>query len=424
MRTTLCTCLAALAVATLAQTARADEPKRPEPARPEAARHDPARAEAWFRQLDKNHDGALEPEELPPRMKEALEKMDKNRDKKIDLPEFMEATRHFAEHRGRMGPPGGPRGPQQPKGEGPTAQGPRPQHQGPPPAWHRPPCDGPRDWQAGRGDWRRPPLDGPRHWMPEHGDWRRPPFDGPRDWLAARPDWRRPCYDGPRDWDRAPCERPRDWDRRPYERRGEWYGPHRGYGPCEHCARAWHEGRHYDARPPFGAGCPCPWCRHAYGRPGGLERGREWGHHRPPMGRPEARGPRPPMGPPGGPAVAMRMPDPKEIFKRLDADHDGKLSLEEFTAGMKRFHAMLTERLRGRPAGPEGGRHEMAQGLHPRHEAAGPTAGAEKAHKGHEATRARHHDMAKQRPAKPEKPAKPDKPEKPEPGAKPEAKKA
>jgi hypothetical protein len=123
--------------------------------------------------------------------------------------------------------------------------------------------------------------------------------------------------------------------------------------------------------------------------------------------------------------MAMRMPDPKEIFKRLDTDHDGKLSMEEFTAGMKRFHAMLAERLRGRPASPAGGRHEMAQGVRPgREAAAGPTAGAEKARKGHEAARARHHDMANKRPAKPEKPAKPDKPEKPEPGAKSEAKKA
>ena len=122
----------------------------------------------------------------------------------------------------------------------------------------------------------------------------------------------------------------------------------------------------------------------------------------------------------------MQMPDPKEVFKQLDLDHDGKLSLEEFTAGMKRFHAMMAERFRGRAPIPPGGPQEMARRMHQRHEGAGPTAGAEKAHKGHEAARARH-DMGKHRPPKPEKPAKPEKPEKPpkpEPGAKPEAKKA
>ena len=77
------------------------------------------------------------------------------------------------------------------------------------------------------------------------------------------------------------------------------------------------------------------------------------------------------MGPPAGPRTAMHMPDPKEVFKKLDRDGDGKLSLEEFTAGMKRFHETM---------------------------------------------------MAKHRPPKPEKPAKPEKPEKPEPGAKPQAK--
>ena len=91
MRTTLCACLAAVAVTALGQRSLAEEPKRPEA----------ARAEAFFRHLDKNHNGTLEPEELPPRMKEApglLEKIDKNRDKKIDMPEFLQAARHFAEH--------------------------------------------------------------------------------------------------------------------------------------------------------------------------------------------------------------------------------------------------------------------------------------------------------------------------------------
>jgi len=32
------------------------------------------------------------------------------------------------------------------------------------------------------------------------------------------------------------------------------------------------------------------------------------------------------------------MPSPKEVFQPLDRDHDGKLSPEEFAAGMARFH--------------------------------------------------------------------------------------
>lgn len=135
----------------------------------------------------------------------------------------------------------------------------------------------------------------------------------------------------------------------------------------------------------------------------------------------------------------MRMPDPKEVFKRLDLDHDGKLSLEEFTAGMKRFHAMMAERFRGRATIPPGGPREMARRMHQGDEAGRPSAGAEHARKGHEVApadkrgdeakrpekrdRARH-ETAKHRPVKPEKSAKPEKSDKPEPGAKPEAKKA
>ncbi|GAG53327.1 unnamed protein product, partial [marine sediment metagenome] len=33
-----------------------------------------------------------------------------------------------------------------------------------------------------------------------------------------------------------------------------------------------------------------------------------------------------------------RLPDPKAMFERLDRDKDGKLSLEEFTLGMRRLH--------------------------------------------------------------------------------------
>jgi len=50
------------------------------------------------------------------------------------------------------------------------------------------------------------------------------------------------------------------------------------------------------------------------------------------------RGPSGPRGVGPGP----QMPDPAEIFKRLDRDDDKQLSLEEFTAGMKRLHAGMT----------------------------------------------------------------------------------
>jgi hypothetical protein len=39
-------------------------------------------------------------------------------------------------------------------------------------------------------------------------------------------------------------------------------------------------------------------------------------------------------------------PDPKSLFKRFDTDGDGKLSEEEFVAGLNKFRA---ERDNGRP---------------------------------------------------------------------------
>lgn len=75
-------------------------------------------------------------------------------------------------------------------------------------------------------------------------------------------------------------------------------------------------------------------------RPGGPpSRGDEskkpsWGESRRPGPGPSfhGRGFRGPQG--QGP----RMPDPAEIFKRLDRNNDKQLSLDEFAAGMKRFH--------------------------------------------------------------------------------------
>jgi Ca2+-binding EF-hand superfamily protein len=68
-------------------------------------------------------------------------------------------------------------------------------------------------------------------------------------------------------------------------------------------------------------------------------------------GRPEQAGPRGPVVPPMG--------DPQAMFRRLDKDGDQKLSLDEFTAGMKAFHPRVTAGQRpamGPPArGPQHG---------------------------------------------------------------------
>lgn len=86
----------------------------------------------------------------------------------------------------------------------------------------------------------------------------------------------------------------------------------------------------------------------------------------PPGAPPHAVGPRvgtaPPHGPgPHAPGAALPgfRPDPKAVFARLDKDGDQKLSLDEFTAGMKMFHApaMAARRpMMGRhPLGPPPG---------------------------------------------------------------------
>lgn len=89
-------------------------------------------------------------------------------------------------------------------------------------------------------------------------------------------------------------------------------------------------------------------------------------HGGPPGATPHAVGPRvgtaPPHGPgPHAPGAALPgfRPDPKAVFARLDKDGDQKLSLDEFTAGMKMFHApaMAARRpmMGRRPLGPPPG---------------------------------------------------------------------
>ena len=107
--------LAGLGVAISSLGAWAEEPK-------EANRGNP---EALFNRLDKNHDGVITSDEIPPgppgmpeRLKAWLQKADKNGDKKVTREEWKEAF--------KAGPPGMPwAGPERPR-RGPDAPGPRP----------------------------------------------------------------------------------------------------------------------------------------------------------------------------------------------------------------------------------------------------------------------------------------------------------
>ena len=104
MRSLLLTLAAAACVVALTRTAAADSPVRHE-------RPDPAK---WFDVLDKDHDGQLALDELPPLLKshrELLKQADKNQDRKFSKEEFVKALgqmkeaalRHWRE--GHRGPP-------------------------------------------------------------------------------------------------------------------------------------------------------------------------------------------------------------------------------------------------------------------------------------------------------------------------------
>jgi hypothetical protein len=91
---------------------------------------------------------------------------------------------------------------------------------------------------------------------------------------------------------------------------------------------------------------------------------------KPPCGAPfgAPRGMTPPFAPGGGPGTGFwppcplgrpyggplgKAPDFKKLFAEFDKDKDGKLTLEEFTEGMKRLHKTMMER--ARPKGPMAG---------------------------------------------------------------------
>ena len=74
-----------------------------------------------------------------------------------------------------------------------------------------------------------------------------------------------------------------------------------------------------------------------------------------PEGTPPGRGPGP------GPAGRGTGEEMDAVFQRMDRDGDGKLSREEFTAGMTRLREMMQQRgggLPGQPAGRSGGPEE------------------------------------------------------------------
>jgi Ca2+-binding EF-hand superfamily protein len=87
------------------------------------------------------------------------------------------------------------------------------------------------------------------------------------------------------------------------------------------------------------------------------DRPRERLEGRPESGPPAHRGPegRHEKGPMQKTREAFRpempkMPDLKMVFDRLDGDKDGKLSFEEFKAGIEKFHRMMDERSVREPA--------------------------------------------------------------------------
>lgn len=107
------------------------------------------------------------------------------------------------------------------------------------------------------------------------------------------------------------------------------------------------------------------------GAPGG-----EGGFRRPPGGEggaPRSEGDRPKGAPEGGRPEGMRpggeggqrgggmFGDPKESFKRMDADGNGSVSEEEYTAAMTKLREMMGSR-GGQPGGPEGMRRPGGEG--------------------------------------------------------------
>ena len=205
MQRVLSALLAAVAVVVLPHVVRAEEVKKPGRPSPQTL----------FERLDKNKDGQIVADEVPPgapeRLKGMLRRADKNDDKKLTLAELTEAIKDRKPGPPRSGPDARPRPPGPPRG-GPHA---KPYMPGPPPG----------------GPHARPDRPGPPH-----------------DRMAR-------CF-GPG----------HPHQRRDFARRHDWPGRPRA------------------------------------------------GH----------RGP--------------RLPDPKVVFMRLDTNKDKVLSLEEFAVGMRRLH--------------------------------------------------------------------------------------
>lgn len=106
-------------------------------------------------------------------------------------------------------------------------------------------------------------------------------------------------------------------------------------------------------------------------RPPGGEGGRPEGGPRPEGGRPEGgrpEGMRP--GGEGGPRGGGMFGDPKESFKRMDADGNGSVSEDEYVSAMSKLREAMMNRggSSGGPGGPEGMRRPGGEGGAPRGE--------------------------------------------------------
>jgi len=88
---------------------RAEEPKKPTPGKegPMLAELIKEGPEAFIKRFDKNNDGFLDKDELPPSMPNALARFDKNNDGKLDRKEVEEMLKALKERLAARTPPGG-----------------------------------------------------------------------------------------------------------------------------------------------------------------------------------------------------------------------------------------------------------------------------------------------------------------------------
>ena len=408
--------LAAAMVAVLPQWAAAADEKRPERPRPEVKQERP-NPEMMFQRLDANHDGVITADELPAgmpdRMKEVLKRAIAAHDGKLTRDQMAEVAKRLHDE----GRPTGPRPEAKPEGR---AEGQPGRHrEGPPKVVAEagkgrpmPPMAKPKDVKDGQkvfeyrvkgpaGDRDvmfirkpgqpeggpkmlafsfQPPMGGP----PMQGQWGQ--HKGGKGGMPGMP----PYIQGwqPRGGMGCACcghGRPQGGPQQ--EQWGHHQGGKGGVPGMPPYMHGW--------QPKGGMGCAC--CGH--GRPQGGPQQGQWGHHQGGMGgmpgmppymhgwQPKGHGQCPcqqqgqygmgqrsmyrPGGPKGMPPMAGRgpqgKPDLKVLFTRMDKDKDGKLSFEEFSAGMKRLHQRMAMQ-----AGPMSGPGMRGAGMPGPHGDRGP----------------------------------------------------